>query len=108
MRVRYRMLPVLAAVLAVSTALLASIVPASAATGTSSPTDVAYQISASHDGFSSDTTISPPLSSRWTHTFAGPVSYPLIADGKVFVTVADNGGNYGPRPPRSPGRPVSS
>jgi outer membrane protein assembly factor BamB len=36
-----------------------------------------------------------PLSGRWTHTFAGPVSYPLIADGKVFVTVADNGGSYG-------------
>lgn len=52
-------------------------------------TDTAYQISISHDGFSGDTTIAPPLTSRWTHSFTGQVSYPLIADGMVFVTVAD-------------------
>jgi outer membrane protein assembly factor BamB len=55
----------------------------------------AYQIGVSHNGYSADTTIVPPLSHRWSHTFAGPVSYPLVAGGKVFVTVADNGGSYG-------------
>jgi outer membrane protein assembly factor BamB len=55
----------------------------------------AYQIGVSHNGYSADTTITPPLAHRWSHTFAGPVSYPLIADGKIFATVADNGGNYG-------------
>jgi outer membrane protein assembly factor BamB len=50
---------------------------------------VTYQISVSHDGCSSDNTVVPPLSQRWSRDFTGPVSYPLIADGKVFVTVAD-------------------
>jgi outer membrane protein assembly factor BamB len=53
---------------------------------------VTYQISVSHDGCSSDSTIVPPLAQRWLRDFAGPVSYPLIADGRVFVTVADNDG----------------
>jgi outer membrane protein assembly factor BamB len=37
----------------------------------------------------------PPLNDRWKHQFTGPVSYPLIANGMVYVTVADNGGGYG-------------
>jgi outer membrane protein assembly factor BamB len=83
----------------------AAIAPALTASGrteaaTSPPpgptTDTAYQISIRHDGFSGDTTIVPPLASRWTHSFTGQVSYPLIADGMVFVTVADvSGGGYG-------------
>jgi outer membrane protein assembly factor BamB len=75
---------------------LAASASANAGTTSSAPTQaVAYQISVSHDGYSADTTIKPPLKARWQVDFAGPVSYPLIADGKVFVTVADNGGNYG-------------
>lgn len=56
------------------------------------PTEaVAYQISVSHDGFSGDSTLVPPLTLRWSRDdFAGPVSYPLIAAGKVFVTAATN------------------
>jgi outer membrane protein assembly factor BamB len=50
---------------------------------------VTYQISVSHDGCSSDSSIARPLTQRWSRDFTGPVSYPLIADGKVFVTVAD-------------------
>jgi outer membrane protein assembly factor BamB len=57
---------------------------------------VAYQISVSHDGCSGDSTVVPPLTQRWSRDFTGPVSYPLIADGKVFVTVVTNpGGSYG-------------
>ena len=100
MPVRYRV-PLVAATLL---ALLAGLaVPAAAqpaasqpAATASGPTQaVAYQIGISHDGYSGDTTIAPPLSSRWTARFNGPVSYPLIANGMVYVTVADNGGSYG-------------
>jgi outer membrane protein assembly factor BamB len=79
-----------AAVLAL---LVAFATPAQARSDAVSPGPVqavAYQISVAHDGFSGDTTIKPPLRSRWTHQFTGPVSYPLIAEGKVYVTVADN------------------
>jgi outer membrane protein assembly factor BamB len=64
-------------------------------TAVSSAEADAYQIGVSHNGYSGDTTILPPLAHRWSHTFTGPVSYPLIADGKVFVTVADTGGISG-------------
>ena len=74
----------------------ASVVPAVAAspgpTAGCTTLAVAYQISVSHDGCSDDTTIVPPLTQRWSRDFTGPVSYPLIADGRVFVTVADNDG----------------
>jgi outer membrane protein assembly factor BamB len=49
---------------------------------------VAYQISIAHDGYSADTSIAPPLSQKWSVTFTGGVSYPLIVGNKVFVTVA--------------------
>jgi outer membrane protein assembly factor BamB len=85
--------------LAAAVAVPALTASGSAAAATSPPpgptTDTAYQISISHDGFSGDTTIAPPLASRWTHSFTGLVSYPLIADGMVFVTVADVSSGYG-------------
>ena len=97
--------PVLSRAIAALTLAAAVAVPGlaastSAGAATAPPpgptTDTAYQISISHDGFSGDTTIVPPLASRWTHSFTGLVSYPLIADGMVFVTVADvSGGGYG-------------
>jgi outer membrane protein assembly factor BamB len=55
---------------------------------------VAYQISIAHDGYSADTSIAPPLSQKWSVSFTGGVSYPLIVGNKVFVTVANNG-SYG-------------
>jgi outer membrane protein assembly factor BamB len=94
MRSRYR-IPVVAATLLLLGSLAA---PVSAQAGPTAPGPaqaVAYQISVSHDGYSGDTTITPPLTAQWTIQFAGPVSYPLIAGGMVFVTVADNGGSYG-------------
>ncbi len=94
MRSRYRIPLAVAAVLTLLGPFAAS-ASAQAGTTTTAPPAVAYQISVSHDGYSGDTTITVPLKVRWKKQFAGPVSYPLIADGKVFVTVADNGGNYG-------------
>src|SRR5207249_8647128 len=39
-----------------------------------------------------------PLKKKWSRQLGGAVSYPLIADGRVFVTVAGNGaGGYGSR-----------
>ena len=49
---------------------------------------VAYQINPTHTGSSSDT-IAPPLEQRWSRDLGGPISYPLIAEGKVFVTVGN-------------------
>lgn len=86
---RYRIPLAGAAVLALLAAFATPAQAQSDATDQRSTRAVAYQISISHDGFSSDTTIKPPLRSRWTHQFPGdgPVSYPLIAGGKVYVTV---------------------
>jgi len=50
---------------------------------------VAYQIDPSHSGFVRTELQPPPLRKRWEVNLGGPISYPLIADGKVFVTVAD-------------------
>ncbi len=46
-----------------------------------------FQINATHTGAISSEHLTPPLRLRWTVDFGWPVSYPLIADGKVFVTV---------------------
>src|SRR5207244_3942154 len=37
-----------------------------------------------------DSALAPPLSRRWQTTLPGLVSYPLIAQGLVFVTSGDN------------------
>jgi len=54
---------------------------------------VAYQMNALHDGAQTDS-IAPPLSQTWAVDLGGPVSYPLIAQGMVYVTVANQPG-YG-------------
>lgn len=46
----------------------------------------AYHVNPAHTGYS-PTPIAPPLRRRWFRDLDGNVSYPLIADGKVFVTV---------------------
>ena len=53
------------------------------------PSDQArnYQIDATHTGSISIPGLTPPLRQRWSVNFGEPISYPLIADGKVFVTV---------------------
>ena len=45
-----------------------------------------FQINETHTG-SSSSSITPPLTQRWSVNFGQRISYPLIADGKVFVTV---------------------
>lgn len=49
---------------------------------------VAYQMDVAHDGNLSGDTLAPPLTKIWTRDLGGHVSYPLIAGGMVFVTVA--------------------
>jgi PQQ-like domain len=50
---------------------------------------VAYQIGVRHTGTSTDPTVVPPLTEKWTVTMAGDVSYPVIAQGKTAVTVTN-------------------
>jgi outer membrane protein assembly factor BamB len=50
---------------------------------------VAYQINPAHTGaITLDKTFRPPLKTLWNVTAEGPISYPLIARGKVFVWVS--------------------
>jgi outer membrane protein assembly factor BamB len=58
---------------------------------------VAYQIDAAHAGHATfGSPLSFPVNPTWSVTLNGAVSYPLIADGKVFVTTSSSGtGGYG-------------
>ena len=53
-------------------------------------TAVAYQINVAHNGIQTDDSLSPPLLLRWQVTLPALVSYPLVAQGLIFVTAADN------------------
>ena len=46
-----------------------------------------FQIDATHTGATTSATLTPPLKQRWVVNFGQPISYPLIADGRVYVTV---------------------
>ena len=49
---------------------------------------VAYQIDIGHTGaITFDKSFAPPLKMAWKKNISGVISYPLIAEGKVFVTV---------------------
>src|SRR5215207_3330257 len=48
-----------------------------------------FQINATHTGSISSENLIPPLKQRWVVNFGRSISYPLIADGKVYVTVAN-------------------
>src|SRR5262249_20648456 len=68
-----------------------SFCPAPAPTATPPPTQgtaVAYQIDATHSGAQFDS-VTPPLTQRWSRDLGGQISYPLIAGGRIFVTVAN-------------------
>lgn len=55
---------------------------------------LAYQISARHDGWQPNDQLALPLVEQWAHDFDGAdISYPLVADGRVFVTTAGKGSN---------------
>ena len=86
----------LVAVAAFSVALFAA---ASSAPGANSPAShssfaVTYQVNPAHTGLQQDANLTPPLTRRWSHSFSSSVSYPLLASGKVFVTVR-NVSQYG-------------
>ena len=70
-----------------------SFCPAPTPTATPTPpptagTAVAYQIDATHSGAQFDS-VTPPLTQRWSRDLGGQISYPLIAGGRIFVTVAN-------------------
>ncbi|HEX8741658.1 MAG TPA: PQQ-binding-like beta-propeller repeat protein [Thermoleophilaceae bacterium] len=48
---------------------------------------VAFRIDIGHSGVSGDDSLIPPLVEVWESDLGGPVSYPLIAGGRVFVAV---------------------
>lgn len=52
-----------------------------------------FQIDATHTGSVTTSGLTPPLKQKWTVTFGQPISYPLIAGGRVFVTVKDPANN---------------
>ena len=47
-----------------------------------------FQADPAHTGFVSEPGLSPPLRRVWTQRFPAEMSYPIIAEGKVFVTAA--------------------
>ena len=64
------------------------------------PPATAYRMSESHDGvLVTSNGITQPATSAptWTRDFGARVSYPLIADGMVFVATAIPGDSYGNR-----------
>jgi outer membrane protein assembly factor BamB len=48
-----------------------------------------FQADPAHSGHVSGETFVPPLTRAWSRSLGGPVSYPVIANGMVFVTVAN-------------------
>lgn len=64
------------------------------------PPATAYRMNEGHDGVIVTTNgVQHPLLTlpSWTQDLGAPLSYPLIADGRVFVTTAIPGGGYGNR-----------
>jgi outer membrane protein assembly factor BamB len=61
------------------------------ATGTAADEAVGYQLDVAHDGNQAGDPIAPPLTKLWSVSLGSALSYPLIADGRIFVT-ADNVG----------------
>jgi outer membrane protein assembly factor BamB len=51
---------------------------------------VAFQVNVAHSGVQTDAALVPPFARRWRVTLPAQVSYPLIAEGEVFVTTGDN------------------
>src|SRR5437867_11567809 len=49
-----------------------------------------FQINPTHTGSISSEHLTPPLKQKWVVNFGRSISYPLIADGKVYVTVRNS------------------
>ncbi|HKY44208.1 MAG TPA: PQQ-binding-like beta-propeller repeat protein [Pyrinomonadaceae bacterium] len=52
-----------------------------------------FQINTTHTGSIAVENLTPPLTQKWVVNFRQPISYPLIADGRVFVTVKNSIGH---------------
>lgn len=50
---------------------------------------VAYQINPAHSGSQTDQ-VTPPLVQRWSRDLGAQISYPLVAGGRIFVTVGSD------------------
>jgi outer membrane protein assembly factor BamB len=70
----------------VATACVAPGTPGGTPAPPAPSTAVAYHNGVTHDGFADDDRLAPPLALKWQRELGGPVSYPLIVEGKVFVT----------------------
>lgn len=70
-----------------------------ASAGTPPDESVAWQNNAVHDGYNPASRLVPPLTLKWSRDFSGSgvttISYPLIAQGLVFVTTAAANNGYG-------------
>ena len=76
--------------LALASALAATLVLASIGQPCRAAGAVAFQIDPAHDGNTKfKHGFAPPLTQVWVSKLDGPVSYPLIANGLVFITVGD-------------------
>jgi len=67
--------------------LLTVLLCASAQAQTPQNQSVAFQADAAHTGFVSSPGLAPPFVRKWAVNFGQPVSYPVVADGRAFVTV---------------------
>ena len=67
---------------------LSALGSAAGAAGSGYGTAVAYQVDVAHDGVQVDSALQLPFAQRWAVTLPDAVSYPLIAEGKVFVTAS--------------------
>jgi outer membrane protein assembly factor BamB len=55
-----------------------------------------YQIDAAHDGtLVTQKEFAPPLKKLWSVDLGGPISYPIVAQKMVIVTVSNIGNDYG-------------
>jgi outer membrane protein assembly factor BamB len=68
----------------IAAVLLAAAAPACAAG------PAGYQLDPSHTGFASGATLKPPLGKRWVRRDLGVTSFPVMAEGRVYVS---SGGN---------------
>jgi outer membrane protein assembly factor BamB len=48
-----------------------------------------YSINAAHDGAQPSERIASPLTKRWNRQFSDHVSYPVVANGRVFLSMTD-------------------
>lgn len=73
-------------------AVLLAALAATSAVARADPADqsVAYQGSPTHAGFTANAGLTAPLAQAWAVTLDGATSYPLIVNGVVYVTTAND------------------